>query len=261
VAEAGAGGQIRNGTYYSFEMPLRTAQKNVCQAMQTDPATADTTKCTATSAFQAPGVTKHLDRNFHYFGSGNGMIEIGSVLGSSLVELYYRQYENEELQEELEANYDNFVSQQEFGVVTFLLLGVLLMAGAVYLIQRRNGSTSLFGFNWNRLFFVSAASSDSSPQQQQSTNGGGKDGIMRKSKRGGRHRRAPYRDGNNSGNNNGNENERKRAIRFSDEVGAEQQQQPSPQQQPQQQQQPDEENHVEMTSLPNNHPTDVPISN
>lgn len=149
IAEAGAGG---HSPMTPYEMPLRNAQKHVCEA--NDP---ETTRCVATSPFQQPHVTQHNDHDYRYYGCGNCMIEIGSVLGSALVELYYKQYEDEERQQEMEADYDVLIDDEEAGWVAFLLGGVVLAVMVILLVRRNAGLEQ--EWNWNRLFFVSSAAS------------------------------------------------------------------------------------------------------
>ena len=150
LAQAGAGGN--DPGHYFFESPIRSAQKQVCDANEF-------TKCVSTAPF-IHGKEKHLDRHFHYFGHGDSMIEIGGVLADALVEMYYKHYEEEELTKEMETDYAGDANETEsISVVTLLI--VVALALFIMAVAKGRISGRTVSWNWNRLFFASADNSES----------------------------------------------------------------------------------------------------
>ncbi|KAL7569956.1 hypothetical protein ACA910_008612 [Epithemia clementina (nom. ined.)] len=147
IAEAGAAGHDIDA--YFFERPLRVAQERVCN--DTDFREAQT-KCVPTHPY-VHSQEKHLDRHFHYYGHGDSMIEISGVLADALLDLYFKQYEQDELQEEIESDFSGDVNETESYSVVFLLgiAGLIFLAVAV--VQGRCSSRTV-AWNWNRLFYT-----------------------------------------------------------------------------------------------------------
>ena len=137
VAAAGAGG--RDADLYRFEKPLRTAQERMCS----DAEFADQTVCVQTYPFVHPQ-EKHIDRHFRYYGHGDSMIEIGGMLGDALTDMYYKQYEHKELQEEIEADYNAYVEETESSTVLILLVTVVLVLVSVAVVRGRFSRRTLY---------------------------------------------------------------------------------------------------------------------